>query len=265
MTAENAENSINPEGRFVMFNPAIIVALIVQSIVSKASRRAGAVIGFLITTGILIWGLGSYSDGYQIAFFGIPLSLPVFLLACLVWYGFDTKEFMASQKEAEELGELSNSPLLQSGPVVRFYKTTQEVWASGKLPYLGKIFENEGKVPYSDFIKKYMPLQNSALRIFFDRFPPREGEFLVGLGNLQNASFPAWFVLTNLRLIQRDGRNDDFKEVDMGNVNTYKVSGINTKTMVFKMKSGEEITFEKVQMYPVDKFLSGVISEPSKA
>ena len=57
-----------------MFNPVIIIAVIIQALVTKFSRIAGAVMGYLITTGILLWGLSLYREGDQIAFFGIPLS-----------------------------------------------------------------------------------------------------------------------------------------------------------------------------------------------
>lgn len=80
-----------------MFNPVIVGAIIGQSLISRASRIAGAVAGYAITTGILLWGLSLYSGGDQIALFSIPLSQPVFLLSCLVWYGFDTKEFFAAK------------------------------------------------------------------------------------------------------------------------------------------------------------------------
>jgi len=81
-----------------MFNPVIIGALIVQSLVARASQTASAVVGYLITTGILIWGLSVYSHGDVIAFFAIPLTKPMFIIACLIWYCFDTKEFIAAQK-----------------------------------------------------------------------------------------------------------------------------------------------------------------------
>ena len=83
-------------------NPVIIGAIVVQFLVAKASRIAGAIMGYLITTGVLIWGLSLYADGDQIAFVGIPLSQPVFIIACLVWYGFDTKEFVAARKPLEQ-------------------------------------------------------------------------------------------------------------------------------------------------------------------
>ncbi len=82
-----------------MFNPVIVVAIIIQAAISSCSRIGGAVVGYVITTGILIWGLGLYSSGYQVALFGIPLSQTVFMIAILAWYGFDTKAFLESLNE----------------------------------------------------------------------------------------------------------------------------------------------------------------------
>lgn len=95
-----------------MFNPVIIVAIIVQGLIAKASRIAGAIVGYVITTGILLWGLSLYSNGDQIALFGIPLSQPVFIVAILVWYGFDTKGFLAAKKQAAQgsTGPSQNPP-----------------------------------------------------------------------------------------------------------------------------------------------------------
>lgn len=81
-----------------MFNPVIVGAIVGQSLISKVSRIAGAILGYVITTGILLWGLSLYSHGDQIALFSIPLSQPIFLVSCLVWYGFDTKEYLNARK-----------------------------------------------------------------------------------------------------------------------------------------------------------------------
>src|SRR4030042_1043819 len=142
-----------------MFNPVIIIAIIVQSLVSKANRIAGAVLGFLITTGILLWGMSVYAEGNQIALFTIPLSQPVFLIACLVWYGFNTREFMVARKESQALSQVLNSPLLQNPSVVRFYQTTMKAWSEKKLTALGKGFENEANLQYDAFVKKYLPVE----------------------------------------------------------------------------------------------------------
>ncbi len=80
-----------------MFNPFIVIAVIIQMAIASASRIAGAITGYIITTGILLWGLGVYSSGYQVALFGIPLSQTVFIIAILAWYAFDTKEFIEAR------------------------------------------------------------------------------------------------------------------------------------------------------------------------
>ena len=129
-----------------MFNPVIVLAIIVQAVVAKFSRIAGAVIGYIITTRILLWGMSVYGEGNQIALFGIPLSQPVFLIACLVWYAFDTKEFMAARKEASAIEQVLTSPLVRDEHVVRFYQTTLNAWSGGKLSNLGKGFESEGRI-----------------------------------------------------------------------------------------------------------------------
>ena len=63
---------------------------------------AGAIVGYLITTGILLWGISLYSVGSGIAFIGIPLSEPAFLVICLVWFGFDTRAFLRAQKLSKD-------------------------------------------------------------------------------------------------------------------------------------------------------------------
>ena len=81
-------------------NPIVIVAIIAQSMIARTNRMAGAIAGYLLTTGILIWGLSLYSAGSGIALIGIPLSQPIFLVVCAVWYGFDTKAFLTARKIA---------------------------------------------------------------------------------------------------------------------------------------------------------------------
>ena len=95
-----------------MFNPVILAAIFIQWIVSRYSRKTSAIIGYIITTGILVWGLFIYSAGDEIAFLGFTLSLPVFIIACLVWYGLDTVEFMSvREREARLKAVLSQREL----------------------------------------------------------------------------------------------------------------------------------------------------------
>ena len=71
-------------------NPIIIVALIIQGLISRVSHLAGSIAGYLITTGILLWGLSVYQDGDAIAIFGAVLSKQVFIFSCIFWYAYDT-------------------------------------------------------------------------------------------------------------------------------------------------------------------------------
>ena len=81
-------------------NPIIIIAVIAQSFIAKSNRMAGAIVGYVITTGILLWGILLYSAGSGIIFFAIPLSETVFILLCLVWYAFNTRSLLAARKVA---------------------------------------------------------------------------------------------------------------------------------------------------------------------
>ncbi|MBE0636772.1 hypothetical protein IH601_12305 [Candidatus Bipolaricaulota bacterium] len=85
-----------------MINPEIVVALVIQWIVGKISRVGGAVISYLITTGILVWGLGLYAQGDGIAFLGMPLSQWLFVLLCIIWYASDTRGLIRARKLSEE-------------------------------------------------------------------------------------------------------------------------------------------------------------------
>jgi len=229
---------------------------------------------------LLIIGIAYLSINYKSIGFEdpiVPIILVILPIALLYMFIPDTsKSYIkirgdtAAGKKTPEIEQILQSPLIQDEHVVRFYQTTLNAWSNGKLSSLDKGYENEGRMQQGDFVKKYPPNEGSALRVFFEKFLPLEGEFLVGLGNLKTTKglgnlkttkTSGWFVITNLRLIQRDGSNDQFKEVALAEVDTYQIKGATTKTLVFKMKSGEEITFEKVQMYPTDKFLSEMISQ----
>jgi hypothetical protein len=243
-----------------MFNPAIVIAILIQSYVARASRIAGAIVGYIVTTGILIWGLAVYAEGNYITLFGAELSQPVFLLACLIWYAFDTREFLGAQKESDEIEKTMHDPILQDDRVKRFYQTTLSSWAGGQLSALGPLFKQEGKMKYEEFVKSYRPTEGSALAVFFNQFPPREEEFLVGVGNSDAVTERGWFVLTNQRLIQKDGRDNSFKEISLDDVDSYQVNG-GGKPMVFTMKSGKVLDFDKVVLHPAKNILGATLAK----
>jgi hypothetical protein len=79
-----------------MVNWVIVGAVVIQFVAGRISRFLGAILGFLITTGILLWGVMVYGAGGQIAFATFPLPFSIFILACLVWYVFDVRELLAA-------------------------------------------------------------------------------------------------------------------------------------------------------------------------
>lgn len=93
-----------------MINLVIVGAVLIQGAIAKGSRVAGAVVGYLITTGILLWGLSVYGAGGQIEFFGIQLSEPGFVVACLLWYLFDTGSMVSALKSGENATGTAGQP-----------------------------------------------------------------------------------------------------------------------------------------------------------
>lgn len=94
-------------------NPIVLIAILAQGMIARTNRMAGAIAGYVLTTGILIWGLSLYNQGSGIALIGIPLSQPVFLVTCAVWYAFDTKAYFKARKIAaarEQTVQFPQSP-----------------------------------------------------------------------------------------------------------------------------------------------------------
>ncbi|NIM89753.1 MAG: hypothetical protein GTO17_02265 [Candidatus Aminicenantes bacterium] len=233
-----------------MINPVILVAIIFQAIISKVSRIVGSIVGYIITTGILIWGLSLYAEGNAIAFFGVVLSQPVFIFACLVWYGFDTYEFLKARKAKA----IIKSGLLEDTNVAKFYNNTLKAWNDGKLAELNKSFEIEGKMAYEDFTKAYIPVEEGALDVLFTQFPPKEDEFLIGYGNSDSFSDRGWFTLTNMRLILKDGVSKSYEGLNLADIDDFEIKGAGKK-ITFKMKSGKELEFNNLKIYPDKKYL----------
>jgi hypothetical protein len=72
-------------------NPIILLAVLGQTVLANISKPLGALAGYAITTGMLVWGLGLYSHGHAVALFGNAAPKELFVVWCLFWYGYDTK------------------------------------------------------------------------------------------------------------------------------------------------------------------------------
>lgn len=74
-----------------MANYIIGLAVFAQILVSHTSRVVGAIIGFLVTTAILLWGMSLYRSGVGITLVVFTLTEPGFFLFCAVWYFYDLR------------------------------------------------------------------------------------------------------------------------------------------------------------------------------
>ncbi len=178
--------------------------------------------------------------------------------ACIA-YGLQTMYKMRLAGKAME------SDFLQDKRVVDFYHTTRDVWSQGRLAWASKRFEKEGRVSYEKFVEKHRPIEGSGLHVLFSQFPPQEGEYLVGVGDSDSSKNSGWFVLTDRRLIQRDGRDDSFKEILLAEIDTIESTGRWTRKMVFQLVSGRTVDFEKVLLYPSEEVLGEMIRQQTAA
>lgn len=85
-----------------MYNPIIVVGILLQNLIRRASPTAGAITGFLITSVLLLWGLAAYASGDYMTLFGIELSQPVFIGVCAIWYLVDAGQLAEARQRAVE-------------------------------------------------------------------------------------------------------------------------------------------------------------------
>lgn len=70
-------------------NLVILGAIVAHIVISSIHPLAGAILGFVLTTAVLLWGLSIYAGGGVIAFFAWPVSQAVFIGLCALWYVWD--------------------------------------------------------------------------------------------------------------------------------------------------------------------------------
>ena len=84
------------------FRIFVIIGVVISIVVSKVNKFIGGIVGLLVTTGILIYGLNVYSKpGWTLTFFNIEISQGIFLVLIAVWYFFDIRQIIAGKKEGD--------------------------------------------------------------------------------------------------------------------------------------------------------------------
>ena len=162
-------------------------------------------------------------------------------------------------KPSQTVPQIPDDPLLKDAKVVQFYNNTINAWRQGRLNDLNPVFQRIGTYDYNTFVTEHFPEPDSALRVFLEKYNPRGDEFLVECGN--DSSAKAWYVLTNIRIIQKDGKNGDFSEILLSNL---QVNGIKTidRDITFNLKNNESISLENVASYPNLYYVRKLIALP---
>jgi hypothetical protein len=220
-----------------MFNPVIIVAIILQSFISRASKVAGAIAGYVLTTGIMIWGISVYSDGNQIAFFGAPLPEEIFVILCLVWYGFDTKEFLNAKKA--EAKESENKEALLDPAAREAWAATWKLWKEGQ--YSPTAQTEASKLTLDAFVNGYMMKCGRLMAQAIRQRPLEAGEFVVGVTTKANLDD---FLLTNrtLYLFTKDNPiPNPAIVIPLREIDDYRFNTQGTGRVIIKLRSGQII------------------------
>ena len=100
------------------FRIFVIGGIILSIFISRINKLVGGIVSFLVTTGILVFGLSLYAEpGWTLMIFGIEISKGVFIILIIVWYAFDIKQILDRIKEGSLLKNLRNqaSEKLRSG------------------------------------------------------------------------------------------------------------------------------------------------------
>jgi len=185
-----------------VFNPVIIIAIILQSFIARSNRMAGAIAGYVITTGILLWGLSVYNAENTITFFGVPIPQGLFIVLCLVWYVFDTRAFLVAQKQSKF--ESANLVFLND-PINRaIWSTTWNAWKNGMtVPAQAAEANRLGEAKFVEF---YIKKTGRIIQVANARRPFESGEFIIYV-----TSNPAQdiSILTDRTLILFANRNVD--------------------------------------------------------
>lgn len=202
-----------------MWNIVIGIIFIIGSLsghlVLRGTNSSGALL--VVGIGLVIWGVVSVA-----------------------------KNSNKSDEKQTRLTQLQKDPAF-----AEFARSTHNAWASGALDPINAQYKKEAGVPYEQFVTR--SLSPGTMSVLMSQFPPGPGEHLVGIGESESAE--PWFILTNLRLIQKDGVSSGFRALDLKDIQSYQFSGSWTKDLVFTLYSGETVRFTKVSLFPAEKYL----------
>jgi len=177
-------------------------------------------------------------------------------LAAFACIGFGLKAVLSSHREkTDRKRAIPDDPAVEG-----FYRNTKQAWMNDKLKDLGPVFKIEGiSNSIKEFKTAYLPREGSALNAFFTRFNPRPDEYLISMSRGDDNVENAWFVLTNQRLVQKDGETNEYSEFHLGDIAGYEIDKPKAE-LSLKTRSGETFVLKRVVGYPMKKHIDALIS-----
>lgn len=227
----------------------------------KRERKIIAVISGVL--GVVALVIGGVAEGSQ-----PPISIPLYLagaflllVACGGYFGAS----LGHGFNRQEVDRALRGDVMKQERTIRFYTESQTAHAAGALGAISVGYSTARSLTFEKFVRQQPPVAGSALHTFLTRFGPLPQEVLVAVGNLPDRIPVGWFVLTTLRLVQRDGATQEFKEVLLDDVESYALprsGGGGQKPesdLAFTLKSGGRIEFRSVAAFPSEDYLKATL------
>ncbi len=76
----------------------ILAGFAIQGMLSLNHPRLAALFGFVITSGVLLYGLWVYDKGAHVVLVTIPLSRNAFIGCCAAWYAWNALQVAKTKK-----------------------------------------------------------------------------------------------------------------------------------------------------------------------
>jgi len=220
------------------------------------------VIFFSYLTGLcLAWSLPDLSFFFSI-YAIYPLHIPLIIGIVGLYKSVRNLKRAIKQKESPE-GDIFNNVGEQweiPEDIRPFYVRSHKAWASGKLAFLGKNYASAANLSLNDFYDLFRPIEGNSMATFFNDFAaPSSEEYLISINDLPDEDDEPWFILTNLRLIQKNGIDKVFSQVWLRDIEQIQTSGYWVKKLIYNLKSGNKIVFEKVETYASEDYIKRLL------
>lgn len=232
------------------------------------SRRTPYIVWIICTVIFALFGLIGSPNEMQNGFFSGAIVGTLIGMFIFLGIGLSTRnkkepagfvrgtgDLIFKNAEYQRLFDELNWPIFKNQNLEKFCKSTYNAWISGRFPEYKKYYI--GMYSYLSLqlmFKNQIKTEDNAIRIFFEKYTPLDGEFYVC-----SSADKKDFILTNLRLLQWDGNKQKHIEIAIADIDTSR-NDISNSTLTINKISGETVLIEKIQSCPSEEILSLLIS-----